>query len=367
MCFIRKYSIVADTWDKRNNAECSESCKKVNFWISEKRYQIRIFLSLLLVLLLLLLVLPFRYPFQYSVLCSHLACMWNIASEFGVVGVCAYALSALNVCASKCYMLDMPWIQTRYGTEVYLVQHTNIHIFPFLDLFSFSFSYIFFFFFFLQQNELKGKRRKKIGNRPVNTMLSQINKKSYIFARVLAFLPLSIAWQNKEKILEVWVCPAFGIGNTCIMEIFAREKKERTSDRRRERPRENKLNVHSETLDLNSVCFNLVVFCLLCVYRSSPKIGSHRICWQPETHTEKLIINTFFSKKKSFGYVYRWKKGTSRVHAIQSIKIFHTLNKNEQFMFKQHFTQTLSFDRFVICCAFLRSLPVHLQSSTVTR
>lgn len=78
----------------------------------------------------------------------------------------------------------------------------------FIFIFVFRFSSLFFPFLFrssflLQQNELKWKRKKKkkIGNRPVNTMLAQINKKSYIFARVLAFLLLSIAWQNKEKIL----------------------------------------------------------------------------------------------------------------------------------------------------------------------
>lgn len=106
----------------------------------------------------------------------------------------------------------MPWIQTRYvrkfiwsNTQIYIYFpswiyfHFHFRLSFFFSFFSFPFS--FFFFVATKRIKMKTKEEKKIGNRPVNTMLAQINKKSYIFARVLAFLLLSIAWQNKEKIL----------------------------------------------------------------------------------------------------------------------------------------------------------------------
>lgn len=188
--------------------------QKGEFLDFRKRYQIRIFLVLLL-LLLWFAVGP-SFPLFGNV---WLTLVWPACEahcHFKWRGCCVYTWCTRIVCAkcARALNLQHAWYAMNSNeicTKVYLVQYTNIHIFPFLDLFSFSFSSFVFLLFFpflfrssflLQQNELKWKRKKKkIGNRPVNTMLAQINKKSYIFARVLAFLLLSIAWQNKEKIL----------------------------------------------------------------------------------------------------------------------------------------------------------------------
>lgn len=104
-----------------------------------------------------------------------------------------------------CYEFKRDMYESLFGPihkYTYISLLGSIFIFIFVFRFSSFFPFLFRFSFLLQQNELKWKRKKKkMGNRPVNTMLAQINKKSYIFVRVLAFLLLSIAWQNKEKIL----------------------------------------------------------------------------------------------------------------------------------------------------------------------
>lgn len=186
--------------------------QKGEFLDFRKRYQIRIFL-LLLLLLWLPLALPFRSSAMFGLRLFGLH-VKHIAISNGVVAVYTWCTRIVCAKCARALNLQHAWYAMNSNeicTKVYLVQYTNIHIFPFLDLFSFSFSSFVFLLFFpflfrssflLQQNELKWKRKKKkIGNRPLNTMLAQINKKSYIFARVLAFLLLSIAWQNKEKIL----------------------------------------------------------------------------------------------------------------------------------------------------------------------
>lgn len=80
-------------------------------------------------------------------LCAYLACMRNIASEWlaSYVVCVAYALSEteISVCApSKCYIARYAMNSNKICTKVYLVQHTNIHIFPF-----FGSIFIFVFFF----------------------------------------------------------------------------------------------------------------------------------------------------------------------------------------------------------------------------
>lgn len=145
--------------------------QKGEFLDFRKRYQIRIFLPLL----------PLALPPHFLSLFGSVwfTLIWPASLWIGLVILyaCAYALSAPNVCASNIQHARYAMNSNEICTKVYLVQYTNIHIFPFLDLFSFSFSsfvfllfFLFFsltrsvvfaFIFFLQQNELKGKRREK--------------------------------------------------------------------------------------------------------------------------------------------------------------------------------------------------------------